>query len=203
MGRKYNIWVFVAVVVLLPISVFGFVKLLEQRYQPLPVLGPKNHRISPFSFTNQNGKTLSLTDCKDKIVVANFFFTHCPSICPKMTKNLQRIQAYSGIDNLMINSFSVDPERDSVSQLKSYAGKFNIKGEWNLLTGNKKELYKLARKDFLITATDGDGGPNDFIHSENLVLIDKEGRIRGYYPGTNEAAVNNLIRDLKKLENEN
>ena len=69
MGRKYNIWVFVAVVVLLPISVFGFVKLLEQRYQPLPVLGPKNHKISPFSFTNQNGKTLSLKDCKDKIVV--------------------------------------------------------------------------------------------------------------------------------------
>ena len=203
MWRKHNIWVFVAAVVFVPISVFGFVKLLENRYQPLPVLGPKDHVISNFSFTNQEGKTISLSDWKGNIVVANFFFTHCPSICPKMTKNLQRIQAYSEIDNLMINSFSVDPERDSVLKLKAYADKFNIKGNWSLLTGDKKELYKLARKSFLITATDGDGGPNDFIHSENLVLIDKQGRIRGYYPGTNETAVNNLIRDLKKLENEN
>lgn len=202
MWRKYNIWIFVAVVVLLPISVFGIVQLLEHRFKPLPVLGPPGHSIQSFQLRDQNNAAVSLANWEDKIVIADFFFTHCPSICPKMTNNLKRIQAYAEVDNLLINSFSVDPERDSVQQLKSYAEKFDIKGAWHLLTGSKQELYKLARKSFLITATDGDGGADDFIHSENLVLIDKQKRIRGYYDGTDETAVNNLIKDLRKLAKE-
>lgn len=92
---------------------------------------------------------------------------------------LIRAQAYANVDNLLIHSFTVDPERDSVGQLKSYAEKFGIKGNRHLLTGDKKELYRLARKSFFIAATDGDGDPDDFIHSENLVLIDPQGRTRG------------------------
>lgn len=202
MWRKYSIWIFVSVVVLLPVTVFGIVQLLEHKFQPLPVLGEKGHKVAPFRLTNQHSKTITLADWENKIVVADCFFTHCPSICPKMTYNLKRIQAYAGIENLLIASFTVDPERDSVQQLKNFAQKFDIKGDWHLLTGTKKDLYKLARKSFMITATDGDGGPDDFIHSENLVLVDRQAQIRGYYDGTDETAVNNLIRDIKKLVKE-
>lgn len=202
MWRKFNVWGFVAVVVFLPIAVFGVVQFAQQRYQPLPILGPAGHSIAPFTFTNQTGDTVGLEDWKGKIVVANFFFTHCPSICPKMTYNLKRIQAYSGVKNMSLNSFSVDPERDSVAQLASFSRVFEIGGDWNLFTGDKKELYRMARKSFMITATDGDGGPDDFIHSENLVLIDGQGRIRGYYRGTDEPSINNLIKDIQKLDRE-
>lgn len=202
MLKKYNIWLFVVIVTLLPIGVYGIVKMLENKYQPLPVLGEQGHKISSFSLTNQAGVSKTDKDWEGKIVVADFFFTHCPSICPKMTYNLKRVQAYAGVENLVINSFTVDPERDSIGQLKLYADKFSIKGNWDLLTGDKKDLYKLARKSFLIVATDGDGGPEDFIHSENLVLIDQQKRIRGFYDGTNETAVNQLVSDIKKLAKE-
>lgn len=202
MRSKYNMWAFVAVVLLVPISVFGIVKWYENKFQQLPVLGPKEHTISNFKLVNQHGRNTTLEAWKGKIVVAHYFFTHCPSICPKMIYNLKRVQAYSGIPNLQINSFSVDPERDSVSRLQTYASQFDIKGNWNLLTGNKKQLYALARKSFLVVATDGDGGPDDFIHSDKLVLIDTQNRIRGLYDGTDEASVNQLISDIKKLAKE-
>lgn len=195
-------WVFVAAVVLLPIAVYGLVRWYENKYVPLPYLGPPNHRIAAFSLTDQNNKKSELQDWRGKIVVAHFFFTRCPNICPKMIYNLKRVQAYADADNLLIASFTVDPERDSPSALQAYAQKFDLKGNWRLLTGNKEQLYRLARKSFLITATDGDGGPNDFIHSENLVLIDKAQKIRGFYNGTNEDAVNQLAKDIAKLAQE-
>lgn len=202
MRSKYNMWVFVAVVLLVPFSVFGIVKWYENTYQQLPVLGPTGHTVSNFDLVNQHGSNTTLEEWNGKIIVANYFFTHCPSICPKMIYNLKRVQAYAAIKNLQINSFSVDPERDSVSQLQTYASRFDINGNWNLLTGNKKQLYALARKSFLVVATDGDGGPNDFIHSDKLVLIDMQKRIRGFYDGTDEASVNQLIKDIKKLSKE-
>ena len=112
------------------------------------------------------------------------------------------MQAYAEIDNLQINSFTLDPLRDSVQRLRTFARLYEIKGDWNLLTGDKIELYRLARKSFLITATDGDGGENDFIHSDLLVLIDTHKRIRGYYTGTDIEATNKLIKDIKKLAKE-
>src|SRR5687767_1501063 len=120
-NRKSTIWVFVAVVLVLPFLVFGLVSWAENAFQKLPVLGGKDHTISAFHLTNQKGEPTSLKDWKGKIVVANYFFTHCPVICPKMTYNLKRVQAYAGINNLLINSFSVDPERDSVTQLANFA----------------------------------------------------------------------------------
>jgi protein SCO1/2 len=121
-----------------------------------------------------------------------------------MTNNLKSIvEMYKGDDNIIINSFTVDPERDSVDRLKKYAQQFGVKtNNWNFLTGNKREIYKLARNSFLIIATDGDGGPEDFIHSEKLVLIDKKKRIRGYYRGTDKRDVNQLINDINKLKHE-
>jgi len=202
MRNMSNIWVFVAAVLFIPFTVFGVVKWYENNHQRLPILGPKNHKIADFNLIDQHGSNTSLNDWEGKIIVANYFFTYCPVVCPKMTYNLKRVQAYAGIENLQINSFSVDPERDSVPQLEKFANRFNIKGNWSLITGDKKQLYALARKSFLIVATDGDGGPNDFIHSEQLVLIDTKMRIRGFYTGTDEAATNQLIKDIQRLSKE-
>lgn len=154
--------------------------------------------------TNQVGQNVSTEDWMNKIVVVDFFFTHCPIVCPKLTNSIQRVQQNFKSDNgILFNSFSVDPERDSISVLEEYTKRFALNTHnWQLLTGDKKEIYKLARNSFMVAATDGDGGPEDFIHSEKLVLIDKQKRIRGYYNGTDATAVNQLMEDIKKLKNE-
>ena len=204
MKRRYNIWVFMAVVLLLPMGVFAVVKLFENAYTPLPVLGGEAHRIAPFTLVNQHGQQTTEQSWAGKIVVADFFFTHCPVVCPKMTRSLKQVQEVYGNDpQLLISSFTVDPERDSAAQLKKYAGRMDLRQEaWQLLTGDKKHLYWLARNSFLITATDGDGGPDDFIHSELLILIDPERRIRGYYNGTIQKEVDQLLIDYKRLKRE-
>jgi protein SCO1/2 len=202
MKQRLTIWLFVAAVVIVPASVLGVMKWFGQRYVPLPVLGPENHRTGAFSFLDQDGRTVSEEDWEGKIVVANFFFTHCPSICPRMMKQLQRVQDRYKNSDLLICSFSVDPERDSVGRLKEYADRLKTGTHWHLLTGDKKALYRFARNGLMITATDGDGGPEDFIHSDNLVLIDRQQRIRGFYSGTDEQDVNRLIKDIQKLSNE-
>ena len=202
--KKYSHWLFVAAIIILPITVFAIVKWYEKEYTALPVMGGEKHTIANFNLSNQHGGLTSLKDWDNKIVVADFFFTHCPVICPKMTRSFKKVQQiYSKEKELLLTSFSVDPERDSVSQLVSYAQRMDINNNWLLLTGDKKEIYKLARNSFLVTATDGDGGPQDFIHSELLILIDKQKRIRGFYNGTIASEVDDLIRDIVRLKNEN
>lgn len=195
------IWLFVLIVVILPITVFGITSWYESHIKRLPVDGPENHNIGSFHFTGQNGQPVSELQWKNKIVVANFFFTSCPAVCPRMLYQLKRVQTY-GDQHIVISSFTVDPIRDSAARLKTYAEKFGIKNNWLLLTGNKIDLYRFARKDLLIDATDGDGGPEDFIHSDNLLLIDPDRKIRGYYRGTDETDVNRLIHDIERLKNE-
>jgi protein SCO1 len=201
---KNSIWLFVMVVVCVPVAVFAFVSWYAGNFQSLPVFGNDEHKISDFQMTDQFGRFVSAKNWKDNIVVADFFFTHCPSICPKMTKNLKTVQAsFPGDTGVLIQSFTVDPERDSVSRLAEYARQFSITGDqWRLLTGDKKEIYRLARKSFLLVATDGDGGPEDFIHSDKLVLIDAEKRIRGFYDGTSTSETIQLIKDIYKLKKE-
>ena len=153
---------------------------------------------------NQDGEVRSSKEWDGKIVVADFFFTTCPTICPKMTASLKRVSEVYNDGEVKISSFTVDPERDDPKKLTAYIKKFNLPVQnWDLLTGSKKEIYKLARNSFMLVATDGDGGPGDFIHSENLVLADKKKRIRGYYDGTSNKEVDQLIIDIKKLKNEN
>lgn len=163
----------------------------------------KSHRVSDFSLTNQNGKTITQKDYRDKIAVVDFFFTTCPSICPIMTDNMVRIQTkIKEQAQIKLLSFSVTPQIDSVAQLKKYALEKGVLDEhWNLLTGDKKEIYTLARKSYFVVKDDGDGGPFDMIHTENFVLIDKENRIRGFYDGTNEVEMNKLLKDVKILQN--
>ena len=164
----------------------------------------KFHKIAPFSLTNQNGLTVTEKDYMNKIYVADFFFTTCPSICPKMTANMGLIQENIKTDNqVLLLSFSVTPEIDSVQQLKRYAiEKGVIDSKWNLLTGDKKEIYELARKSYLAVKSNGDGGEHDMIHTENFILVDPEKRIRGFYDGTDTNAMDELLSDIKVLQME-
>lgn len=162
----------------------------------------KYHSIADFKLINQNGDTISQADYADKIYIADFFFTTCPTICPVMTANMADIQQIiKGDDEVMLLSHSVTPEIDSVPQLKKYAlEKGVIDAKWNLVTGDKKQIYELARKSYLAVLTDGDGGPYDMIHTENFILVDKERRIRGFYDGTSSEEVAQLLEDLKVLK---
>ena len=192
-------------VFILPVTAWALLNFYEKRWEALPIMGKtKEHRIDDFKLTNQEGIIKSTDDWKNKIVVANFFFTHCPVICPKMTNSLKTVsEVFEDDQSVLINSFSVDPERDSATQLKKFANHFIINTRnWDFLTGDKQQIYKLARNSFMVVATDGDGGPEDFIHSEKLVLIDKQKRIRGYYDGTNTRETQQLIADIKKLKHE-
>ena len=163
----------------------------------------KYHKIKDFSMKNQNGETITQEFYNDKIYVADFFFTTCPTICPIMTENMGYIQEKIKNDSdILLLSFSVTPEIDSVEQLKKYALEKNvIDSKWNLVTGNKKDIYNLARTSYLVAKTNGDGGKYDMIHTENFVLVDKEKRIRGFYDGTNSKEMDQLLNDINILKN--
>lgn len=162
----------------------------------------KYHTIADFDLINQNGKRITNEDYKNKIYVADFFFTTCPSICPIMTKNLGTIQSKILNDKeVLLLSHSVTPEIDSVAQLHKYAVENGVNDtKWNLVTGDKKQIYELARKSYLAVKNDGDGGPFDMIHTENFILVDKESRIRGTYDGTDPDEIKELLNDLEILK---
>ena len=205
MTNRRTILLFGLLVFVLPVTAWSLLNFYERKLEELPVLGKtKTHRIEDFILINQDGLVRGTANWENRIVVTNFFFTHCPVICPAMTNKLKKVnKAYENDNQILFNSISVDSDRDSPEQLKAYAKRFHIETvKWELLTGNKKDIYKLARNSFMVVATDGDGGPEDFIHSESLVLIDKQRRIRGYYNGTSGKETNQLITDIKKLKNE-
>ncbi len=160
------------------------------------------HSLPSFKFANQDGDTITNKDYDGKIYVADYFFTTCKSICPKMATELQRVQSVFGYTKglVQILSHTVDPEHDSVAVLKAYSDMIHADTKmWNFVTGDKKQLYDIARKGYLVNAMEGNGGPEDFIHSELFVLVDKEKHIRGIYDGTDIKAVNNLLDDIKVL----
>lgn len=163
------------------------------------------HTINNFSFINQEGKRITQDDFKNKIYVANFFFTSCPGICKTLTKNLLLVQnEFLKDDAVMILSHSVTPDIDSVERLKLYASDFNINSKkWFLATGNKDSIYSIARKSYFADEDLGEKkSTNDFLHTENIVLIDKQKRIRGVYKGTSVLQIKDLINDIKQLEKE-
>jgi protein SCO1 len=182
------------------------------------------HRLPNFTLTNQFGKQVSLNDIvgvnikdgvadtSNRIIVANFFFTHCPNICPAMTVNMKRLQ--QSITNaqrvgdkspnfIQFLSFSIDPERDSVHQLKAWADRFQVDPlNWWLLTGDKKTIYDLSIKDMLLISEDGGGVDTSFIHSDRFVLIDRNRNIRGYYHGLDSSSISKLSGDIIYLSME-
>lgn len=163
----------------------------------------KNHKIADFKLTNQNGKTITQADYKDKIYVTDFFFTTCQTICPIMTDHMVQIQEkLKNNSEVMLLSHTVMPEVDSVPQLKKYALEKGVDDtKWNLVTGSKKEIYDLARKSYL-AAKENPGDPYGLVHTENFVLIDKRKRVRGLYDGTLQEDIDRLLGDIEKLQAE-
>lgn len=164
----------------------------------------KYHTIADFSLTNQNGKTVTQDTYNNKIYIADFFFTTCQTICPIMTDHMVILQDKLKLDSdVMLLSHTVTPEIDSVAQLKKYAlNKGVLDSKWNLVTGDKKEIYQLARKSYLAVKSNSDGGEYDMIHTENFILIDQKKRIRGYYDGTLEEDIESLLNDIDILKQE-
>jgi protein SCO1/2 len=178
----------------------------------LPIYGEKKiidgdtiyHQIASFNLTNQIGQVVNQNTTKNKIYIANFFFATCQSICPMMSNQLQEVQkAFLADDSVLILSHSVNPLHDTVAVLSNYADTYGAKtNKWHLLTGNKKQIYDLAKTSYLVNAFEDDGSPEGFLHSELFLLIDKKARIRGMYDGTNTAEVKKLIEDVKLLKQE-
>jgi protein SCO1/2 len=161
----------------------------------------KYHTIADFSFVNQNGKTITQKDYEGKVYVADFFFTTCGSICPKMTTNLVEVQkAILHNPKVMLLSHTVFPETDSVPVLKAYALKNGIvDSKWNLVTGDKKEIYTMARKSYLAVKLGRPEELYDMVHTENFVLVDQKKRVRGFYDGTKKEDIQRLIADINYL----
>ncbi|HLW29627.1 MAG TPA: SCO family protein [Brumimicrobium sp.] len=193
---------------------------VQQRKQ-LPVIQPRDvnsemlnpelahigigHRIGEFELLNQKGEIVSLEDVKDKVFVAEYFFTTCLTICPIMTEEMKRVQQrFKGNDDVKILSFTVDPEHDDVEVMNAYAKEHEaVDGQWHFLTGTKEDLYSLARNSFFVLKPAeaknlGDAG-SDFIHTNNFVLVDRELRIRGYYDGTSNEEIDVLMDDIDLL----
>lgn len=160
------------------------------------------HKIGPFSLINQNGDTITEKNYEGKIYVADFFFTRCPTICPVMTNNMEKLQTeFLNDADVKLLSLSVTPEYDSVPVLYNYASKNGaLDTKWNITTGNKRHIYELARKNYFAVVDQGDGGLQDFIHTPNFVLVDKEKQIRGIYDGTKDEEITRLIKDIRILQ---
>lgn len=167
------------------------------------------HQVANVTLTNQLGDTVSLQQLRGKIVVADFFFTHCPSICPYLTRNMKGLQdalkmkdVTKRVDTSFVQflSFSIDPKRDSVAQLKKYADHFGVNPDvWWLLTGPKKTIYDFALNEVKLGLQDGEGVDSNFIHTSKFVVLDKKGVVRGYYDGLDTASLSHLAEDITLL----
>jgi protein SCO1/2 len=213
---KWIVLAFLAILVTGMIIVYPMIKKNQrlQVFQPADVnpqlvdtdmqRTAKAHRIADFSLTDQTGKMVTNKDFENKIYVADFFFTTCPNICPKMTASLSGLsEFYKNDSDIMFLSHSVTPEKDSVPVLAAYAEKYAVDGSrWKLTTGAKKHIYELARRSYFAVTTEGDGGEKDFIHTENFILVDKERKIRGFYDGTSAQDMERLKGDITILRYE-
>jgi protein SCO1/2 len=213
--KKYK-WFLVIVTVLSTIILTLFYSALKPK-KTLPIYNPsmvnqelvdstiqyisKYHTIADFSFTNQNGETITQKEYEGKIYVVDFFFTTCGSICPKMTTNLVEVQkTFVNNPKVMLLSHTVFPETDSVSVLKKYAIKNGvIDSKWNLVTGDKKQIYTMARKSYLAVKLGKPEELYDMVHTENFVLVDSKRRVRGFYDGTKKEDIERLIEDINFL----
>lgn len=161
------------------------------------------HRVPPFSFTNQRGENVTETQMNGQVTVVDFFFTFCPGICPRLTKNMGLIDsAFPESNGLLLLSHSVTPEHDTVEKLSAYATEKNIDSDkWHLLTGDRTHIYDLARSVYFAEEDMGEEkGPDDFLHTESFILVDDKRHIRGVYNGLNQTSVRQLIVDIQTLK---
>lgn len=203
---------------ILPVAFWYFLTTGKNNFRTLPIIGPWElastktngvpdtiyHKIPSFSFTDWTGQTVTEKNLDSSIYVADFFFTTCKTICPKMSEGIYDLQLeYKKDSSVKFISHTVDPETDSVEVLKTYAHKYQARpGKWYMVTGDKKDIYDLARTGYLLPVAEGDGGTDDFIHSENLVLIDHKKQIRGFFDGTDKWEVDSLKDAIKLLQYE-
>lgn len=201
-----------ALVILFPLIFWLVLVRGHNNFRKLPVIGPFEitvngdtvyHTIPHFKLTNQEGKIISDKSTEGTIYVANFFFSTCKTVCPKMNEQVHRVQeAFRDIKDIHILTFTVDPDNDTVAALAGYAKKMKAdNSKWWFLTGPKDSIYQLAREGYLVPASLGETA-NDFFHSQDLILIDKEKRMRGIYDGTVPAEVDTLIDEIKVLMKE-
>jgi len=178
---------------------------VDNPFQECPIKDTTQHYIPAFAFTSQEGKTIGRAEMEGKITIVDFFFTSCPSICPVMSKEMERVNdMFRDEPQVQIMSISIDPEYDTPAVLKEYAEEHQaIPGKWHFLSGPKTETYQLARCGFVIPTIDGNGVPDDFVHTDKFILVDELGRIRGYYSGTNREEVDLLMLETKVLLNGN
>ena len=215
--KSRNTFIFLVLFSVIVLPVFFYLVKTEER---LPIYNPadinpklvdasvrnktKNHTIGNFSLINQNGEIVTNNTFKDKIYVTDFFFTRCQTICLVMAYNMAELQEHYKKDtDIMFLSHSVTPTIDSVSVLRAYADKKGvIDNKWHVTTGSKKHIYDMARKNYFAVLDEGNGDENDFIHTENFVLVDKERRIRGIYDGTEKENMQKIIDDITLLKQE-
>ncbi len=203
-------------ILLIPVLVFVFLRSFGNNTYDIPILFEKGvenpffecpiadttqHYIPDFTFVNQEGDSVGRADMEGKITIVDFFFTSCPSICPIMSDEMERVNdMFRDEEKVQILSISIDPEFDTPEVLKEYADKHKAQaGKWDFLSGGKEETYQLAKCGFILPALDGMGVPDDFVHSDKFILVDELGRIRGYYSGTNRDDVDLLMLEAKVL----
>jgi protein SCO1/2 len=191
---------------------FGFSACVQKKEMPLPIFGEREvlgsdtvyHKIGPFQFVDQDSAIINNETFKNKIYVADFFFTSCRTICPIMKTQMLRV--YDSIQNdqqVLLLSHTIDPEYDTVGLLHDFAERLGVKSnKWHFVTGEKDSIYNIAQKSYFATAMEDKTEPDGFIHSGAFLLIDKDQRIRGKYDGTKEDDVNRLLSDIRRLEKE-
>lgn len=210
-SNRRKIWV-AFLVLFLPSVAYLVLYSGKNNFRHLEIYGPKEvsaagdtlyHTITPFKLTNQLGKPVTDQDLDGKIYVANFFFVKCPEICPKMNTQLKRVaDKFFGRSEVMFVSHTVNPEQDSVPVLFDYATKYGANhNQWWFLTGDKESIYELARTGYMVAAAEGKG-KDDFFHTEQMILVDKEKRIRGFYDGLDPNEVDTLIDEITVLLHE-
>lgn len=203
--NKTGIFLFIFFIVLATAFVTYSLKYLKEPDTLPRISANTGHHVQDFKFVNQEGNTITQQDVKGKIYVVEYFFTTCRGICPKMNENMSKVyEAFRGNEDVKILSHTVDPKKDTVGAMKAYSLRFDADPEqWMFLTGDKKELYDVARYSYLISASDDTATvdiESDFIHTDRFVLVDKDGYIRGrFYKGTDKEEVNQLIGDIKTL----
>lgn len=202
-------------VLVLPVFFYMFLRTFGNNKYELPVLVGEGFDeetretyqtgvVPDFKLLTQDGSYLSKDDLEGKIFIANFIFTRCKGICPKMTTQMARVQqSVKDLDEVVLVSHTVDPENDSAQVLEQYAGVYGaIPGKWYFLTGNKEDIYKLAKRGYSLPVMKEEGSEEEFVHSEKFILMDKDGRMRGTYDGTDPLEVDKLILELNVLRSE-
>jgi protein SCO1/2 len=210
MSNKFNYY---WLLILIPVIFIGWYFVSKKSSEPIRYLEyfePKNsikssssghHTIPDFEFINQDGQKFNKQNVKNKIYVTEYFFTTCKSICPIMNTNLERVYAaFKNREDFLILSHTVEPEIDSVKILKEYSKLHKVTdNRWQFVTGDKKQLYNMARKGYLLNDENGNGDEDDFIHTQNFALVDKDFHIRGFYDGTDSKEIDRLIQEIKLL----